>query len=103
MLGIVLDRSLARSLGGQLSDQLRSRILTSELKGDTRLPSSRELSRELGISRTLVLEAFEQLEAEGYVEGVRGAGGFVRSGAALAARRRASRRFRRRGAQSETP
>ena len=85
MLGIVLDRSLARSLGSQLSDQLRSRILTGELKGDTRLPSSRELSRELGISRTLVLEAFEQLEAEGYIEGVRGAGSFVRSGAALAA------------------
>lgn len=85
MLGIVLDRSLERSLGSQLSDQLRARILSGELKGDARLPSSRELSRELGISRTLVLEAFEQLEAEGYVEGKRGAGSFVRSGAALAA------------------
>ena len=85
MLGIVLDRSLSRSLGSQLSDQLRARILSGELGGGARLPSSRELSRELGISRTLVLEAFEQLEAEGYVEGIRGAGSYVRAGAAVAA------------------
>ena len=83
MLGIVLDRSLARSLGSQLSDQLRARILSGELEGGVRLPSSRELARELGISRTLVLEAFEQLEAEGYIEGIRGAGSYVRTGSTL--------------------
>jgi GntR family transcriptional regulator/MocR family aminotransferase len=83
MLGIVLDRSLARSLGSQLGDQLRARVLSGELPGGSRLPSTRELARELGISRTLVLEAFEQLEAEGYVEGVIGSGSFVRPGSIL--------------------
>jgi GntR family transcriptional regulator / MocR family aminotransferase len=86
MLGIVLDRGLARSLGSQLCDQLRSRILSGELAGGSRLPSTRELARELAISRTLVLEAFEQLEAEGCVEGIRGSGSFVRPGSALAPR-----------------
>jgi GntR family transcriptional regulator / MocR family aminotransferase len=86
MLGIVLDRSLTRSLGSQLCDQLRSRISSGELPGGARLPSSRELAKGLGISRTLVLEAFEQLEAEGYIEGKRGSGSFVRLGSALARR-----------------
>jgi GntR family transcriptional regulator / MocR family aminotransferase len=83
MLGIVLDRTLSRSLGSQLGDQLRARMLSGELPGGARLPSTRELARELGISRTLVLEAFEQLEAEGYVEGVTGSGSFVRPGSAV--------------------
>jgi GntR family transcriptional regulator / MocR family aminotransferase len=89
MLGILLDRSLPRSLGSQLCDALRALVLSGALAGGARLPSSRELARELGISRTLVLEAFEQLEAEGYVEGRKGAGSFVVPGSALRGRRRA--------------
>jgi len=87
MLGINLDRESARSMGSQLCDQLRSLILSGRLGSGERLPSSRELAEDLGISRTLVLEAFEQLEAEGYVEGLRGSGSFVREGASLAGRR----------------
>jgi GntR family transcriptional regulator/MocR family aminotransferase len=83
MLGIVLDRTLSRSLGSQLCDELRSRIVSGALKGGAQLPSTRELARELSLSRTLVLEAFEQLAAEGYIEGLRGSGSFVRSGSAL--------------------
>jgi GntR family transcriptional regulator / MocR family aminotransferase len=83
MLGIVLDRSLPRSLGSQLCDRLRALVLSGTLAGGARLPSTRELSRELGISRTLVLDAFEQLEAEGYIEGRKGAGSFVVQGSAL--------------------
>ena len=82
MLGIALDRSLPRSLGSQLCDALRALVLSGTLGGGARLPSTRELARELGISRTLVLEAFEQLEAEGYIEGRKGAGSFVVEGAA---------------------
>jgi GntR family transcriptional regulator / MocR family aminotransferase len=91
MLGIVLDRSLPRNLASQLCDALRSAILSGSLAEGTRLPSSRELSRELGLSRTLVLEAFEQLEAEGYVEGRRGSGSYVLAGSAPA-RAKSSRR-----------
>jgi GntR family transcriptional regulator / MocR family aminotransferase len=89
VLGILLDRSLPRSLGSQLSDQLRRRIQAGELPASARLPSTRELASDLGVSRTLVLEAFEQLEAEGYIEGVRGAGSYVREGSALLAEGRA--------------
>jgi GntR family transcriptional regulator / MocR family aminotransferase len=93
MLGIVLDRSLPRSLGSQLCDRLRSLVLSGTLEAGARLPSTRELARSLGISRTIVLEAFEQLEAEGYIEGRKGAGSFVVQGSALTDRspRRASR------------
>jgi len=56
-------------------------MLAGVLGGGERLPSSRELAKDLGISRTLVLEAFEQLEAEGYIEGRKGAGSFVVEGA----------------------
>ena len=87
VLGINLDRKSTRSMGSQLCDQLRSLILSGRLRSGERLPSTRELAEDLGISRTLVLEAFEQLEAEGYVEGLHGSGSFVREGASLARRR----------------
>jgi GntR family transcriptional regulator / MocR family aminotransferase len=89
MLGIVLDRSSERNLSSQLCDQLRQLILAGKLSPEGRLPSTRELAAALGISRTLVLEAFEQLEAEGYVEGRKGAGSFVRPGTSIARPRRA--------------
>jgi len=88
MLGIALDRSSARSLASQLCDQLRELVLAGKLGSGDRLPSTRELASALGISRTLVLEAFEQLEAEGYVEGRKGAGSFVRPGTSIARPRR---------------
>ncbi len=67
---------------------MRELILSGGLSSGARLPSTRELAADLGVSRTLVLEAFEQLEAEGYVEGRRGAGSFVRPGTAIARPRR---------------
>jgi GntR family transcriptional regulator / MocR family aminotransferase len=88
MLGIVLDRSSERNLSSQLCDRLRELILEGKLGSEGRLPSTRELAASLGLSRTLVLEAFEQLEAEGYVEGRKGAGSFVRPGISIARPRR---------------
>ncbi|MBU6249160.1 MAG: PLP-dependent aminotransferase family protein [Xanthomonadaceae bacterium] len=44
----------------------------------TRLPGTRTLARELGVSRTVVLQAFEQLESEGITVGNRGSGTYVR-------------------------
>jgi GntR family transcriptional regulator / MocR family aminotransferase len=85
MLGIILDRSSQRNLSSQLCDQLRALVLAGKLGPGLRLPSTRELAAELGISRTLVLEAFEQLEAEGYIEGRKGAGSFVRPGTTVSA------------------
>ncbi|MFP8968248.1 PLP-dependent aminotransferase family protein [Pokkaliibacter sp. CJK22405] len=63
----------------QLYQQLRDQILTGVLQAGTRLPSSRDLAKALGVSRNTVLQAFEQLLAEGFVSGKTGAGTFVQA------------------------
>ncbi len=56
---------------------LREAILAGRLSAGTRLPTSRELSRDLGIARNTILYAYEQLRAEGYIEARVGSGTFV--------------------------
>lgn len=73
--GIRLDP--AQGLARQLYQALRERILDGRLAGGTRLPASRDLAALLGISRNTVTRAFDQLYAEGYVEGRVGAGTYV--------------------------
>jgi GntR family transcriptional regulator/MocR family aminotransferase len=62
-----LDRSSGQPLRAQLEASLRDAIRSGRLRGGERLPSSRELARELGISRGMVQECFSQLLAEGYL------------------------------------
>lgn len=62
-----------------LCDEIRAAILDGRLKRGTRLPSTRELARRYGLSRGTVVSAFEQLHAEGYLEGGVGAGTQVNS------------------------
>jgi GntR family transcriptional regulator / MocR family aminotransferase len=61
----------------QIFDELRNAILTGRLKPGTCLPSTRQLAAELNVSRNTVLSAYDQLLAEGYLEGVAGSGTFV--------------------------
>ena len=61
----------------QLDVQIRQAVLSGRLSSGLRLPSSRVLAIELGVSRTTVVTAFEQLIAEGFLEGRVGAGTFV--------------------------
>ena len=56
---------------------LRGAILSGRLRSGLRLPSSRNLAKELGLSRNTVLQAFEQLAAEGYSTTRAGSGTFV--------------------------
>lgn len=56
---------------------LRRAILDGRLASGARLPSTRNLAIDLGVSRNVVLAAFEQLTAEGYVRGRTGSGTFV--------------------------
>lgn len=58
-------------------DALRGAILRGDLAQGARLPSSRGLASDLGLSRTTVLLAYEQLHAEGYVTGRVGSGTYV--------------------------
>ena len=63
-----LDRNSGQPLRTQLEGGLREAIRTGRLPVGERLPSSRELARELGVSRGLVQECYAQLIAEGYLE-----------------------------------
>jgi GntR family transcriptional regulator / MocR family aminotransferase len=56
---------------------LRQAILSGAFRAGNRLPSTRELAERLGISRTVVLLAYDQLLAEGFVEGLGGSGTYV--------------------------
>ncbi|NGO80093.1 GntR family transcriptional regulator, partial [Streptomyces sp. YC504] len=56
----------ARSRGKALQSALREAVRSGRLAPGTRLPASRALAGDLGVSRGLVTEAYEQLTAEGY-------------------------------------
>ena len=62
-----LDRTSGLPLRSQLEAGIRDAIRTGRLQAGERLPSSRELARELGVSRGLVQECYGQLQAEGYL------------------------------------
>ena len=61
----------------QLYSELRDAVLTGRLAPGSRLPSTRALASDLGISRNTVMGAFDQLLAEGYLEGKVGSGTYV--------------------------
>jgi GntR family transcriptional regulator/MocR family aminotransferase len=65
---IVLDRRAPLPLFRQLYLQLRAATMSGRLPGGSLLPSSRMLSRELGVSRNTVLDAYDQLIGERYLE-----------------------------------
>ncbi|WP_369800875.1 PLP-dependent aminotransferase family protein [Nocardiopsis sp. NRRL B-16309] len=72
-----MDRGAGVPLAVQLSDQLRAAMAEGVLTPGARLPSSRALATELGVSRTVVTEAYQQLYAEGWLDGRHGSGTFV--------------------------
>ena len=73
--GICLERS--QGLTRQLYQALRERILDGRLAGGSRLPAGRDLAALLAVSRNTVTRAFDQLYAEGYIEGRVGDGTYV--------------------------
>jgi GntR family transcriptional regulator/MocR family aminotransferase len=79
---ITLDRD--RPLRAQVESELRDGIRSGRLHGGSKLPPTRLLARELGVSRGVVFEAYAQLVAEGYLlartrEGTRVAEGLVQT------------------------
>jgi GntR family transcriptional regulator / MocR family aminotransferase len=76
-LMITVDGNAKEALHRQLYEEMRKAILSSRLTAGTRLPSTRELAHEIGVSRNTVLIAFEQLYSEGYTESRRGSGTYV--------------------------
>jgi GntR family transcriptional regulator/MocR family aminotransferase len=72
---VVLDS--ARGLSDQIYRTLRLAIVEARLVPGQRLPASRELARQLDVSRNTVATAYERLAAEGFVTGRVGSGTFV--------------------------
>lgn len=81
-LPIVVDRDAKEPMSAQLVGQLREAMAEGRLAAGERLPSSRALGSLLGVSRTVVTEAYEQLYAEGWLEGRHGSGTYVTEGVA---------------------
>ncbi|MEV4725702.1 PLP-dependent aminotransferase family protein [Micromonospora humida] len=72
--GFLIDRHSTAPLYQQLYEQLRWSIEAGQLTPGTRLPATRTLAKELGVSRNTVLVAYDRLLAEGYLDGRVGSG-----------------------------
>ena len=70
---LALRRDGPVPLVSQIEDQLREAIRAGTLRPGTRLPSSRDLARQFGVSRGVVVNAYRQLGAEGYLAARQGA------------------------------
>lgn len=79
-LTLTVDRSADMPLGHQVQEALRSAIRSGRLRSGERLPSTRQLAAQLGVSRGLVVSVYEQLLAEGYVVATVGSGTRVAEG-----------------------
>ncbi len=66
-LSIILRDSEKATLQNQIFEQIRTMILNGQLRGDDPLPTTRELSAQLGISRNTAVLAYERLISEGYI------------------------------------
>jgi GntR family transcriptional regulator/MocR family aminotransferase len=73
MWGIELDRASEQPLKRQIYQKLKERIMSGRLESNDALPSTRELSRFLGVSRNTIGEAYDMLIAEGFVRSRQGA------------------------------
>jgi GntR family transcriptional regulator / MocR family aminotransferase len=76
---LVLDSTARTPLHQQLREQFRKAILDGRLAPGTRLPSTRALAQTLGVSRTVTSSAYDDLFAEGYLEGRQGSGTYIGS------------------------
>src|ERR1700738_3960497 len=74
---ITFDGDESSPMYRRLYAWFRSAILTGELRPGQKIPSTRYLASELKVSRITVLYAFQQLSAEGYIEGSAGSGTYV--------------------------
>src|ERR1700753_842996 len=76
-LPVMVDRAGGPPLAIQISDQLQAAVTGGVLHAGDRLPSSRDLAVTLGVSRTVVTNAYARLFAEGWLEGRPGSGTYV--------------------------
>lgn len=73
-LTISVRRDIGESLSRQIQDAVKEKVRNKILLPGVPLPSSRLLAQDIGVSRSVVVEAYEQMTAEGYLEAVQGSG-----------------------------
>lgn len=78
MLYLELDRTHERSYTKQIYTQIRKKVFSGVLRMNNKLPSTRDLAKDLGVARNTVLNAYDMLVAEGVLYSLPGAGFFVR-------------------------
>ena len=74
---LTIDRRRKESLRQQVYEEIRDAVLSGRLVSGTKLASSRNLVEQIGVSRTTVLGALDQLIAEGFLTTRAGSGTFV--------------------------
>ena len=78
-MNIIISNASGKPIYDQIRDQLKSKIISGELKEGDALPSMRLLAKELRISVITTKRAYEELEREGFIISVTGKGSFVAS------------------------
>lgn len=76
-MDIVISNASERPIYGQITDQIKEKILSAELVPGDALPSMRQLARDLHISVITTKRAYDDLERDGFLETVGGKGCFV--------------------------
>lgn len=77
LISLDIERQSEKPLHRQIAGRLRDAIASGQLPSGLRLPSTRVLAKEIGVSRNTVLQVFEALAEEGLLTGKVGAGTFV--------------------------
>src|SRR3954447_15129787 len=77
LAGIKILKNTDVTLSAQVYEQFRQMIVNKRLRPGDRLPATRNLAEELGVSRTIITQSFEQLILEGYLMAKTGSGTFV--------------------------
>ena len=71
---IGIDRTDAEAIQSQIARQIRELVLSGRLRPQAKLPSTRSMAVDLNVARATVVEAYEQLLSEGYIEARKGSG-----------------------------
>ncbi len=78
-MNIIISNNSESPIYEQIKEQIKSMIISGELKEGDMLPSMRLLAKELRISIITTKRSYEDLEREGYIESFTGRGSFVKS------------------------
>lgn len=78
-MNLIISNSSNTPIYEQIKEQIKSKILSNELKAGDLLPSIRNLAKDLRISVITTKNSYEELEREGYVETIPGKGTYIAS------------------------